>query len=264
MEAGEDLQPIFLRDKDRKTHMGTSLKQEDREAINKTLIKNADLFAWTVADISGVKSDVITQKKARSIAQKKRKLGAERRKAEREETNKLVQAGFIQKARYTTWLANVVMVKKSNGKWRMCVDYTDLNKACPKDSYPIPTIDRLVDGAAEHQILSFLDAYSGYNQIQMHHYDNEKTAFRTDSYNFFYEVMPFGLRNDGATYQRLMDYVFHYMIGRNVEVYVDDIVVKSDSCEQHILDLKEVFQALRKYRMRLRFHAHPSGHRSKF
>jgi len=93
------------------------------------------------------------------------------------------------------------MVKKANGKWRMCVDYTDLNKACPKDSYPLPTIDRLVDGAADHQILSFLDAYSGYNQIQMYHRDWEKTAFRTDSDNFFYEVMPFGLKNVEATYQ---------------------------------------------------------------
>jgi len=162
-----------------------------------------------------------------------------------------VQAGFIQKACYTTWLANVVMVKKSNGKWRMCVDYTNLNKACPKDSYPLPTIDRLVDEAADHQILSFLDAYSGYNQIQMHNHDREKTAFKTDSDNFFYEVMLFGLKNAGATYQCLMDYVFHDMIGRNVEVYVDDIVVKSDSSEQHISDLKKVFQALRKYRMRL-------------
>jgi len=252
MEAGEDLQPIFLRDKDRKGNMGTSLKPNDREAIGKTLTKNADLFAWTAADMPGVKSNVITHrlsiyKEARPIAQKKRKLGEEWRKAAREETDKLVQAGFIQKAHYTTWLANVVMVKQANGKWRMCVDYTNLNKACPKDSYPLPTIDR----AADHQILSFLDAYSGYNQIQMYHRDQEKTAFRTNFDNFFYEVMPFGLKNARATYQRLMDHVFHDMFGRNIEVYVDDIVVKSDSCEQHISDLKEVFQALRKYRMRL-------------
>ena len=236
--------------------MGTSLKPNDRDLINRTLMKNVDLFAWTAADMPGVKPDVITHrlsvyKEARPVSQKKRKLGEERRKAAREETEKLVQADFIQKAHYTTWLANVVMVKKANGKWRMCVDYTDLNKACPKDSYPLPTIDRLVDGAAGHQILNFLDAYSGYNQIQMHPKDKEKTAFRTDSDNFYYEVMPFGLKNAGGTYQRLMDHIFHDMIGRNVEVYVDDIVVKSNSCDQHISDLKEVFQALRKYHMRL-------------
>ena len=106
-----------------------------------------------------------------------------------------MKVGFIKKARYTTWLANMVMVKKSNGKWRMYVDYTDLNKACPKDSYPLLSIDRLVDGATGHIILSFLDAYLGYNQIQMHPNDKEKTTFMTDSNNFYYEVIPFGLKN---------------------------------------------------------------------
>ena len=90
----------------------------------------------------------------------------------------------------------------------MCVNYTDLNKACSKDSYPVPTINRLVDGNASHNILSFMDAYSGYNEIQMHPSDKENTAFRTDSDNFYYEVMPFDLKNVGATYQRLMDNVF--------------------------------------------------------
>jgi len=133
----------------------------------------------------------------------------------------------------------------------MCVDYTDLNKACPKDSYPLLTIDQLLIGTVGQSIFSFLDTYSGYNQIQMHPQDREKMAFTTDSNNFYYEVMPFGLKNVGATFQRLMDFVFQDMIGRNVGVYVDDIVVKSDSCEQHITDLKEVFQALRKYCIRL-------------
>jgi len=85
----------------------------------------------------------------------------------------------------------------------------------------------------------------------MHPRDKEKTTFMTNSNNFYYEVMSFGLNNVGATYQRLMDYIFHNMIGRNVEVYVDDIVVKSDSCEQHVSDLKEDFQVLRKHHMRL-------------
>jgi len=108
-----------------------------------------------------------------------------------------------------------------------------------------------VDGAAGHKILSFLDAYSGYNQISMHHSDRGKTAFTTDGANYFYKVMSFGLKNAGATYQRLMDKIFKGMIGRSVEVYVDDIVVKSDSCGQHIKDLQEVFDALRRVNMRL-------------
>ncbi|XP_027337121.1 uncharacterized protein LOC113850777 [Abrus precatorius] len=105
------------------------------------------------------------QKGAKPIAQKKRKIDGDRAKAVKEETGKLLQAGFIREVRYSTWLANVVMVKKANGKWRMCTYFTDLNKACPKDAYPLPNIDTLVDGAASHRILSFLDAYFGYNQI---------------------------------------------------------------------------------------------------
>ena len=178
-------------------------------------------------------------------------MGGEKREAARAEIQKLISAGFIKKATYTTWLANVVLVKKANGKWRMCTDYTNLNKACPKDTYPLPSIDRLVDGAAGHRVLSFLDAYSGYNQIPMFPPDKEKTAFITEEANFYYEVMPFGLKNAGATYKRLMDKVFRHLIGKCMEVYVDDMVVMSDSLEQHVKDLEEVLAAVRKYDMRL-------------
>jgi len=127
----------------------------------------------------------------------------------------------------------------------MCVDYTDLNKACPRDVYPLPNIDRLVDGAAGNKVLSFLDAYFGYNQIPMAVSDMHKTAFITDDANYFYRVMPFGLKNAGATYQRLMDKVFSHLMGQCVEVYVDDMVVKSPSHHQHVEDLSAVFSALR-------------------
>jgi len=125
-----------------------------------------------------------------------------------EKVQKLLKAGFIREIQYTTWLANMVLVKKSNENWRMCTDYTDLNKACPKDAYPMPSIDRLVDGAAGHKVLSFLDAFSGYNQIPMHISDVDKMTFITESANYCYQVMPFRLKNAGATYQRLMDRVF--------------------------------------------------------
>jgi len=133
----------------------------------------------------------------------------------------------------------------------MCVDYTDLNKACPRDAYPLPNINRLVDGVAGNKVLSFLDAYSGYNQIPMASSDMDKTAFITDDANYFYRVMPFGLKNVGATYQRLMDKVFTHLIGHYVEVYVDDKVVKSPSHRQHAEDLSAVFSALRQYNLRL-------------
>ena len=108
------------------------------------------------------------------------------------------------------------MVKKANRKWRMCVDFTDLNKACPKDSYPLLRVDILVDFIAQHQLLSFMDAFSRYNQIRMDEADQEKTSFVTSQGLFCYKVMSFGLKNASATYQRLMNKMFANQIGRNV------------------------------------------------
>ena len=113
-------------------------------------------------------------KEARPIAQKKRKLVGEKERIAEEETRKLLDAGFIREVHYTTWLTNIVLVQKNNGKWWMCTDYTHLNRVFPKDAYPLPSIDRLVDGAADHKVLIFLDAYSGYNQIRMNPADREK------------------------------------------------------------------------------------------
>ena len=143
------------------------------------------------------------------------------------------------------------MVKKANGKWRMCVDFMDLNRACPKDSYLLPRIDTLVDSTARHQLLSLMDAFSGYNQIRMEEADQEKTSFVTSQGLFYYKVMPFGLKNAGATYQRLMNKMFAHQIGRNVQVYVADMLVKSLREDNHLSDLQETFNILRAYNMKL-------------
>ena len=135
------------------------------------------------------------------IRQKRRKLGPERSKAINEEVDRLLNAGSITELKYPELLANPVVVKKKNGKWRVCVDFTDLNKACPKDSFPLPHIDRLVESTAGNELLTFMDAFSGYNQIMMHPDDREKTAFITDRGIYCYKVMSFGLKNAGATYQ---------------------------------------------------------------
>ena len=145
----------------------------------------------------------------------------------------------------------MVMVKKSNGKWRICVDFTDLNKACLKDSFPLPRIDQLVDSTAGHKLLSFMDTFSRYNQILMDEDIQEKTSLVTSQGLYCYKVMPFGLKNTGATYQRLVNRMFSHQIGRNVEVYVDDTLVKSKD-EANLLDnLKETFSTLRKYNLKL-------------
>jgi len=147
--------------------------------------------------------------KVKPVHQRRRKFNEERRLVVQEETEKLLNAGHIREIQYPEWLANVVLVKKANGKWRMCVDFADLNKACPKDSYPLPSIDALVDNAFGCKMLSFLDAFSGYNQIKMHLSDECKTAFMTETSCYCYTVMPFGLKNVGATYQGLWTRSLH-------------------------------------------------------
>ena len=148
-------------------------------------------------------------------------------------------------------MANVVLVKKANGKWRMCVNSTDLNKACPKDSYPLSSIDALVDSTSSCRMLSFLDAFSRYNQIKMHPRDEYKMALMTKLSCYCYTVMPFGLKNAGATYQRLMDRVLAPMMGQNMQAYVDDMVVTSQVKDQHVADLKELFTTITKHRLKL-------------
>nr|XP_029145223.1 uncharacterized protein LOC112717554 [Arachis hypogaea] len=253
----EELQKVALTDDPSKfTFIGTSMDDEARIKITNFLRANADLFAWTSGDMPGISPSVITHKlavspAARPVSQKKRNLDAEKRSASMTEVNKLLEAKFIREIRFTTWLANIVMVKKNNGKWRMCVDFTDLNKACPKDAFPLPCIDTLVDNSCGYDTLSFMDAYSGYNQILMHPSDQEKTAFITEYGNYCYNVMPFGLKNAGATYQRLMNRIFEQQIGRNIEVYVDDMVAKTKVGQSHTEDLEEIFAQIRRYNLRL-------------
>ena len=168
-----------------------------------------------------------------------------------DEVNKLFATNFIREVHYSEWLANVVMIKKANGKWRICIDFTDLNQACPKDSFPLPRIDQLVDSIDGHKLFTFMDAFSGYNQILMAKENQEKTTFVTSQGLYGYRVMPFGLKNAGATYQRLVNQMFKKQIGRNVEVYVDDMLVKSREEEDHLDDLIETFNTLRQYNMKL-------------
>ena len=156
-----------------------------------------------------------------------------------------MSAGFIREVYYPDMLANVVLVKKANGKWRICVDFTDLNKAYSKDSFPLPRIDQLVDSTVGHKLLTFMNAFSRYNQIKVAEEDQEKTAFIISQGLYCYKIMPFGLKNANATYQRLVNKMFNKQIGRNIEVYVDDMLVKSKEELTHLDDLKKTFTTLR-------------------
>ena len=168
-----------------------------------------------------------------------------------EEVDKLLIAGFIREVYYPKWLANVIMVKKSSGKWRMYVDFIDLNNACPKDSFPLPRIDQLIDSTERHELLTFMDAFSGYNQMLMREEDQEKTSFVTSQGLYCYKVIPSDLKNARATYQRLVNHMFSKQTGRNVEVYVDNVLVKSEEAKSNLDDLQETFNTLRRYQMKL-------------
>jgi hypothetical protein len=182
---------------------------------------------------------------SRAMQQRLRRFDEERRRAIGAELRKLLEAGFIEEVFHPTWLANPVLVKKKNGKWQMCVDYTSLNKACPKVPFPLPRIDQIVDSTAGCELLCFLDAYSGYHQIKIKESDQLATSFITPFGMYCYVTMPFGLRNAGATYQRCMQHIFGDHIGRTIEAYVDDIVVKARKVDDLVNDLNIAFGCLR-------------------
>ena len=206
--------------------------------------------------MGGIDPTVITHRLNTSpsfkhVKQKRRSFPPERQKAINEEVDKLLQEGAIREVEYPEWLTNVVLVKKANGKWRLCIDFTDINKACPKDSFPLLRIDLIVDATAGHELLSFMDAFSGYNQISMDPDDQEKTSFVTAQGTYCYRVMLFGLKNAGATYQILVNRMFQNQIGVTMEVYIDDMLVKSTTAKLHIAHLSKAFQILRNYNMKL-------------
>ena len=143
------------------------------------------------------------------------------------------------------------MVKKKTRKWCVCVDFTDLNKACPKDPFPMPRIDQLVDAMVGHPRMSFLDAFQGYYQMPLALDNQERTAFVTPIGNYHYKVMPFGLKNAEATYQRMMTRIFEPQLGKNIKIYIDDMVVKSKAKSEHVNELGNIFAILRKHKLRL-------------
>jgi hypothetical protein len=170
---------------------------------------NADIFAWSPSNMPGILREVAEHSldilpHSRAVQQRLCRFDEERRRAIGVELRKLLEAGFIKEVFHPTWLANPVLVKKKNGKWRMCLDYTSLNKACPKVPFPLPRIDQIVDSTAGCELLCFLDAYSGYHQIKMKESDQLATSFITPFGIFCYVTILFGLRNAGLTYQRCM------------------------------------------------------------
>nr|GEU39196.1 reverse transcriptase domain-containing protein [Tanacetum cinerariifolium] len=241
---------------DQEVAIGGTLSDKGCTELCSILKKNLDIFVWQPSDMTGVPRSVAEHRLNiregySPVRQKKRNQAPERAKAIQAEVQKLIEAGIMREVYYHDWLSNPVMVKKHDGSWRMCVDFTDLNKACPQDCYPLPKIDWKVDSLCGYPFKCLLDAYKGYHQIQLAEADEEKTAFHTGQGVYCYTKMPFGLKNDGATYQRLMDNAFEGQIRWNIEVYVDDLVVKSYTETEMMRDIEETFRTLRKVNMKL-------------
>ncbi|XP_012858055.1 PREDICTED: uncharacterized protein LOC105977295 [Erythranthe guttata] len=258
LAAVEELKFIKLTpgDDSKLLRIGSDLDPETEQQLINFLRHNGDVFAWKAQDLSGIPPQVAlhrlnVDKRMKPVKQRKRTFGPERNKHIKAEVAKLLEAGHIRQVQYPEWLSNVVLVPKPGGKWRLCVDFTDLNKACPKYPFPLPRIDQLIDSTSGCELLSFLDAYQGYNQILLAPEDQERASFITDQGIYCYQVMPFGLKNAGATYQRLVNKMFADQIGKNMEVYIDDMLVKSVKVSDHLTDLDQCFATLRKYKMKL-------------
>ena len=231
-EPSKELEPIPLDDKpEHLAYIGSKLAEDLKSLLTHLLKQNKDVFAWKQSNIGGIDPAIITHRlninsSFKPVKQKRRSFAPERQKAINEEVSKRFQAGAIREVEYLEWLAKDVLVKKVNNKWRLCIDFTNVNRACPKDSFPLPRIDLIVDATTGYELLSFMDAFAGYNQISMDPDDQEKTSFVTGQGTYCYRVMPFGLKNAGATYQRLVNRMFQMQIGASMEVYIDDMLVK--------------------------------------
>jgi hypothetical protein len=183
-------------------------------------------------------------KAARPIKQKLLRFAKDRKQAIEVEVCKLLAEGFIRECKHPVWLANPILVPNKTGGLRMCIDYTNLNKHCPKDPFPLPCIDQVVDSTAGSVLLCFLDCYSRYHQIALHPDDEDKTTFITPHDIYCYKVMTFGLKNAEATYQKAIQKCLASQIGKNVEAYVGDVVVKTTVEDQLIADFTETFANL--------------------
>jgi ribonuclease HI len=255
----EELEIINLADEGeelREVKIGTRSTTEQKEALIALLREFHEIFVWSYQDMPGLDIDIVVHKIPLKLECKPVKQALRRMKPKvilkiKEEVEKQLKAGFLSTVTYSNWVANIVPVPKKDGKVRMCVDYRDLNRASPKDNFPLPHIDTLVDNTATNAVFSFMDGISGYNQIKMAEEDKSKTAFVTHWGTFVYDVMPFGLKNAGATYQRAMVTLFHDMIHHEIEVYVDDMIAKSRTTQDHLTDLRKLFQRLKKYQLRI-------------
>jgi hypothetical protein len=241
------------------TFVNKKLNADNKFELIKLLREYVDCFAWSYSEMSGLSHELVEHQLPikdgfRPYKQPTRRFNLDIYDRVKEELNRLLEANFIRPCQYADWISNIVPVeKKGTGKIRVCIDFCNLNRATPKDEYPMPIANMLVNDSFGHKVISFLDGNVGYTQIFMAEEDMHKTAFRCPSFVGLFEwvVMTFGLKNTRATYQRVMNLIFHDFFGIIIEVYIDDIVVKSASLESHLADLHLAFERMRRFGLKM-------------
>jgi hypothetical protein len=246
-------------DKPRPTFISTNLDSGFREEFIKLLKEYKDRFAWDYSEMPGLDRSIVEHQlpikpSCRPYKQAPQKIYKDEVLVDvKKEVERLIEANFIRPCRYAEWISNIVPVYKKNGKMRVCIYFRNLNMATPMDGYLMPVANLLVDAAAGHKVISFMHGNAGYNQIFMAVEDVAKTAFRCPGHIGLLQwiVMTFGLKNVGATYKRAMNYIFHELISKIVEIYIDDIVIKSLNHESHLADVRKTLECTRKHGLKM-------------
>jgi ribonuclease HI len=233
-------------------NLASHLTDKQKSEYGELLKEFSDIFAWQYSDLKTYHTEIIQHKiplnkDTKPFRQKLRSFSPMLLPTMEKEIKKLLDAKIIIPLRYSEWIANLVPVRKKNGEIRLCVDFRNLNKCSRKDNYPLPKMEHILQKVSGASVMSFIDGFSGYNQIVVHPDDREKTTFTTPWGTFMYEKMPFGLMNAGATFQRAMDIAFVGEKDRFVLIYLDDITVFSHSHEDHLQHLRKTFLKCRKY-----------------
>ena len=241
------------------TFVNKNLSVEYKADLVKLLKEYIDCFSWDYSEMPGLSRDLVEYRLPiiadfRPYKQPARRFNPSIYDRIKEEINRLLDAGFIRSCHYADWISNIVPIeKKGSGKICVCIDFIDLNKATPKDEYPMPIANMLINEASGHCVISFLDGNAGYNQIFMAEEDTSKTAFVCPGFVGLFEwvVMTFGLKNAGATYQRAINLIFHDLLGFILKVYIVNIVIKSAGLNHHLADLKLALERMRRFGLKM-------------
>eukprot|EP00253_Pinus_taeda_P005571 PITA_05571 len=225
--------------------ISSSLSSSQEKELCSLLTRHLEAFAWSYKEMKGIHPSVYThhiyiKEDCKPVRQPQRRMNPTLKDIVKEEVQKLLDAGFIYPISDSEWVSPLVLVPKKNGKWRICVDYRELNKATKKDHFPLPFIDQVLDGLAGKRFFSFLDGFSGYNQIQISPEDQDKTTFTCPWGTFAYRVLPFGLCNAPATFQRAVLSIFAELVHDSVEIYMDDFTPYGSSFQEALSNLGKV------------------------